>query len=141
MPEDRNEPTILLGFDFGLKAMGVSVGQTLTKTANGVATLSMNNGKPKWYQVEQLIKDYQPTRLVVGLPLNMDGSNSEMSGMARTFAEKLATRSGLPVALQDERLTSKAADAGLEEARELGTANTDHELAANIILTDWMSAR
>ena len=121
--------------------MGVSVGQTLTKTANGVATLSMNNGKPKWYQVEQLIKDYQPTRLVVGLPLNMDGSNSEMSGMARTFAEKLATRSGLPVALQDERLTSKAADAGLEEARELGTANTDHELAANIILTDWMSAR
>ena len=80
----------VLAFDFGLRHIGVAVGQSVTKTASPLTTLNANQGTPKWSEVSTVIEEWQPATLLVGLPLNMDDSESEMSGLARAFADKLA---------------------------------------------------
>lgn len=122
-----------MAFDFGLRHIGVAVGQPVTQQARGVSTVLAKAGKPQWRDIRQLIQVYDPRQLVVGLPLNMDGSESEMTDHARTFAQRLGNQTGLPVALQDERLTSHAAAPHVETAHALGEAETDHELAAVLI--------
>lgn len=137
--------SLVMSFDFGLSYIGVAVGQSITKTASGIATLKCRgegnhrtpNGRPRWHQIEALLQTHAPEKLVVGLPLNMDGSDSEMAERAKTFADQLAQKSQLSVALHDERLTSHEAKLGLERAREAGQASTDHELAACLILESW----
>ena len=133
------KPQIVLAFDFGLTETGIAIGQTITGNARGVATLVMRDGKPKWREIKELVAEYAPTLLLVGLPLHMDGEESEMSAAARAFAETLEANVGLPVVLQDERLTTKEADSRLDFAREEGIARTDHELAACIIFDDWFA--
>lgn len=128
-----------MAFDFGLRYIGVAIGIPLTGTARGIATLSARDGKPRWRDLKQLIQAHGPTQLLVGLPLNMDGSMSDMAHNAQAFARELEKRTGLPVRLQDERLTSREAAAGLAEAKASGQAQTDHELAACLIAQDWMS--
>ena len=131
----------ILAFDFGLANIGVAAAQTLTRTARGVATLGARDGVPDWRAVHRLIEEYQPLALIVGLPLNMDGTESPMSETARQFAAKLADRFGLDCPLQDERLTSREAREGLEDARAAGVASTDHELAACLIAESWLATR
>ena len=131
----------VMAFDFGLRHIGVAVGQTITATANGIATISANQGRPDWRHLQNLVDEYRPAQLVVGLPLNMDGSHSDMAGAAEKFAAKLQQRTELPVALHDERLSSRAAKALFQEAKDLGQANTEHELAACLILNSWFSAQ
>ena len=106
----------VLGIDFGLKHIGVAVGQTVTQTANGLTTIRAKNGKPDWSEFERLLVQYRPLAVIVGLPLNMDGTSSDMSDRATAFAQTLAKRSQAPVFLADERLSSWAVreDADLE---------------------------
>ena len=134
-------PQVVLSFDFGLTETGVAVGQTITGNARGVATLVMKDGKPKWREIQTLITEYTPTLLLVGLPLHMSGEESDMSGAARDFADRLEAKFDVSVALQDERLTTRAADERLDMARQDGTAKNDHEIAACIIFEDWYAAR
>jgi len=98
----------VIGFDFGLKHLGIAVGQTVTGTASGLSTLKARNGKPNWSEVDEFLIQYRPIALVVGLPLNMDGSHSDMSRRANTFAQRIARRTHLPTYLADERLSSWA---------------------------------
>jgi putative Holliday junction resolvase len=98
----------VLAFDFGLKHLGVAVGQTVTRTASPLTTLRARQGIPDWQELTRLVDEWSPQLLVVGLPLNMDGTESEMAGRARAFAAKLGSRSNLPVVMVDERLTSYA---------------------------------
>ena len=99
----------VIGFDFGLKHLGIAVGQTVTGTASGLSTLKARNGKPKWSEIDQLLVQYRPIAIVVGLPLNMDGSDSHISQRASTFAQRIARHAHLPTYLADERLSSWAA--------------------------------
>ena len=78
--------TTLLAFDYGTKNIGVAQGQTLTGTGTELPPLKARDGVPNWEQVEQLLREWQPDRVLVGLPLNMDGSPSELSGRAKKFA-------------------------------------------------------
>ncbi len=128
----------LLAFDFGLRHIGVAVAQTVTRTARGAATVGYRGTRPHWRAITQLIDEHAPRALLVGLPLNMDDTDNHVTVAAREFAAALEKRTGLPVHLQDERLTSKAAEEGLADARDLGIASTDHELAACYIAEDWM---
>lgn len=98
----------VLGIDFGLKHIGIAVGQTVTQTSRGLMTLQARNGKPNWSQIDQLVAQYRPIALVVGLPLNMDGSGSDMSKRAHRFAQHVARHTLLPTYLADERLSSWA---------------------------------
>ncbi len=85
--------------------------------------------------MQRLIEDYAPTLLVVGLPLNMDGTESDMSTLAREFGDRLTRRFGLPHAMQDERLTSRSAQ---PDVSGTGDGTTVHELAACLIAEDWL---
>ncbi|MDN7125240.1 Holliday junction resolvase RuvX [Pseudidiomarina sp. 1APP75-32.1] len=131
----------LLGFDFGTHNIGVAVGQTITGTASPLAALKAKDGQPDWHKVQVLINEWQPQCLVVGLPLNMDGTEQPVTELARKFANRLHGRFGLPVHLQDERLTTVAAKEELFERggfRQLSKDKID-SAAAQLILEDYMS--
>ncbi len=123
----------ILAFDFGLKHIGVAVGQTQTNTASPLSTLSAANGKPDWVHLELLLDEWNPDLLLVGLPLNMDDSESEMSKLARKFSRRLNGRFNLPVELVDERLSSfEANQHDVETDRK-------HAIAASIIAESWLN--
>jgi len=98
--------SFVMGFDFGTKKIGVAIGQAITGTATPLAILKARDGIPNWQQVERIIKEWQPALLVVGLPLNMDGTPSEMSRLSEKFARKLHGRYNIPSKTVDERLSS-----------------------------------
>ena len=78
----------LLGFDYGLKNIGVAVGQDLTQTANPLTVIKARDGIPNWDDIEALITEWQPKLLIVGLPLNMDGTEQQMTTAARKFGNR-----------------------------------------------------
>lgn len=129
----------LLGFDFGLRQIGVASGQTLTGTASGVTILRANEGAPDWCEVEKLLQQWRPNLVVVGLPLNMDGSESELSQRARKFARRIHGRFGLNVTMVDERLTSKEAKMlSREQSDKQDRTKIDH-IAAALIVESWLA--
>lgn len=118
MPEPAAAATIL-AFDYGLKRIGVAVGQTITGSASPLATLSNRADGVDLAEIERLVREWRPTLLVVGLPLNADGSQSDMSRAATAFATSLECFAR-PVVLVDERHTSAEAAAELKQARQAG---------------------
>ena len=136
MPEASN-PKSLLGFDYGFKQIGVANGQTLTGSAHGLSILKAVDGIPNWSQVEKLLNEWQPDLVVVGLPLNMDDSESELSGRARKFARRLHGRFAVKVEMVDERLTSREAKSLGREQGTQDLTKIDH-IAASLILQSWL---
>ena len=150
---------VVLAFDFGLKQIGLAVGQTLTSTAQPLLVLKANDGKPQWHEIESLINEWSPKILVVGLPLNMDGSESEMAVRAKKFANRLHGRFGLPIEYCDERLSSFEAKSELAQAKRMqGESGANHDrqsqslrlgkrdgtvdaIAARLILESWLLKR
>lgn len=126
----------LLGFDYGPAKIGIAVGQTVTGTASPAGTLRAVRQKPDWSGIERLIDTWQPEALVVGLPHNMDDSESEIAAKARRFSRQLAGRYRLPVHLVDERLTSLAARQQLERPKNIEQLDA---FAAKLILETWLS--
>lgn len=129
----------LLAFDFGTKSIGVAVGQQLTGTANPLPALKAQDGTPDWSKIEALLKEWQPDRIVVGLPLNMDGSEQPLTARARKFANRLHGRFGVQVDLHDERLSTVEARADLFSRggfRALNKGSVD-SLSAVVILESW----
>ena len=136
MPE---KVELILAFDFGLRWIGVAVGQSLTATARPLTTLTAKQGKLQQNELEGLIREWQPTALAVGLPLNMDDSESDMSSRSRRFARYLTKTTKLPTYLVDERLTSRAADATMEKGRESATGPGNHAEAAALIAMSFLN--
>ncbi len=95
-----------LGFDFGTKSIGVAVGQRITATARPLPALKAQDGKPDWNVIEKLLKEWQPEAVIVGLPLNMDGTEQPLTARARNFANKIHGRFGVAILLHDERLST-----------------------------------
>ncbi len=131
---------ILIGIDFGLRRIGVAVGQTLTGHANPITIVSARNGAPDWSVLDKIIREWQPLALIVGIPLNMDSSAQPLTHKARRFALSLKQRYALPVHGVDERLTSFEVrqtlfDAGGYKAIK---KNPVDALAAKIMLESWM---
>ena len=129
----------LLGFDFGLKRIGVAVGQTLTKTATPLVTLRAHHGEPRWEDIEKLVKEWLPDALVVGIPLNMDGTSQTLTDYAKRFAQALELHYHLPVYGMDERLSSVDARerlfaSGGYKAVKSGIVD---QVAAQLILESW----
>jgi putative Holliday junction resolvase len=138
-------PELILAFDFGTRRIGVAAGDTLTRTARPLTVIHIQGAFP-WQEIDRLVADYTPTQLVVGLPYNMDGTETGMTAPARDFAKALETRLGRPVHLVDERLSSRDAEAELKLARASGLkrkrvthADVDR-VAAKVILERWFDA-
>ena len=91
-----DETQTLIAFDFGEKRIGTAIGQTVTRTATPLETIPVRRARPDWNAVDRLIEDWKPDALVVGLPLNMDGTDQWITTRARRFANRLHARSGLP---------------------------------------------
>ncbi|HSX90484.1 MAG TPA: Holliday junction resolvase RuvX [Pseudomonas sp.] len=131
---------LLLGFDYGSKQIGVAVGQAITGQARELCILKAQNGVPDWQKVDGLIREWQPDALVVGLPLNMDGTPSEMSERAAKFARRLNGRFNLPVHTHDERLTTyEAKGQRLQQGQNSGYRERPVDaLAAALLLEGWL---
>ena len=141
MTETKTKPLrLLLGFDYGSKQIGVAVGQVITGQARELCILKAQNGVPDWQKVEALVKEWQPDAIVVGLPLNMDGTKSEMSERAEKFARRLHGRFNLPVHTHDERLTTyEAKGQRLQQGQTSGYRERPVDaLAAALLLQGWL---
>ncbi len=138
MSDTLERPIGILGFDFGTRQVGVAYGQTLSLSARPVAVLQAREGQPQWPQVLHLIEEWQPARLVVGLPLNMDGTESEFCLRARKFARRLRARAALPVAMVDERLSTRTAKSMAGPSADYRRRPVD-SLAAVLILETWLA--
>ena len=129
-----------MAFDFGLRQIGVAVGNCLLRTTQPLAIIRARDGVPDWSALEQLVQEWQPDLLVVGDPLNMDGSDSELCQRARKFARRLHGRLGLPVDLVDERLTSFEAKQSSRERGHKGDYRRQpvDSHAAELVLQSWL---
>ncbi len=142
---DRNGEKVkkVIAFDFGEKRIGVAYGQCITGGASALAPLKARDGIPDWQVIAELLAYWQPDLVIVGLPLNMDGSENEMCRRARKFGNRIHGRFGLPVAMHDERLTSFEAKSYVIAAggsRDFGKNSVDG-IAAVLLFESWFSTR
>ena len=133
----------IMGLDFGAKTVGVAVSDPLGITAQGIEVIerkSENKLRRTYARIEELAVEYEVERFVVGLPLHMDAAESERSTRSREFAADLERRTGRPVVMWDERLTTVAADRVLEEAGIRRDRRKEHidAIAASFILQSYM---
>lgn len=128
-----------LAFDYGLKQIGVAIGNAQFATTEALPIVRAKDGTPNWLEIEKLIQDWEPDLLLVGLPLNMDGSDSEMSQRSNKFGRQLQGRFGLAVKMIDERLSSQEAKSLLKEQGHRGDYNKKpaDSIAAQLILEVW----
>ena len=138
LPPDPAKPLTALAFDFGTQRIGVAYGQTVSGSARAITVLRARDGIPDWGELETVITDWNPDVFVVGLPYNLDGSDSELLTRAIKFGNRLHGRFHRPVYGMDERLSSQAA---IEQVMELKGQKSDNRaidhIAAQIILEDW----
>lgn len=129
----------MLAFDFGLKRIGVAVGDWENRLAHALETIQGDGNDLRFGRIASLIQEWRALQLVCGLPFSMDGTEHDLTRRARRFANQLHGRFNLPVALVDERLTSFDADLRLREAGIKGSARRglDDAVAAQQILQDF----
>ncbi len=136
---------LVLGFDFGMKYIGVATGQTVTNTANALTTLRAIDGIPDWQEIANLITEWRPNILLVGIPLNMDDSEQQLTKCAQKFANRLRHKYNLPVELVDERLSTweakqniKVEQRNTSRTKQLDAINAE---SAAILVNQWLVSR
>jgi putative holliday junction resolvase len=136
MPEIKT----VIGFDFGSKYIGVAVGQMPPSLAQPLTSLIVKNGEFPWKEIERLLEIWAPDALVVGVPLNMDGTEQPITYLARDFLMELENRFQLPVFPVDERLTTVEARSRLFAVggyKALKKKSID-SIAAQLIVEMWL---
>lgn len=134
----------IVAFDYGLRRIGIAVGNTLTSTAAPLETVRARDGEADWPAIAAILRSYAPDICLVGIPYNMDGSETHLTPKVREFAARLAEIGRAEVVLVDERLSSRAAQEVLRERRETGqlkhrVRNGDVDrMAATILLQQWL---
>lgn len=135
--------SVVIAFDFGLKRTGVAVGNTLTGSASPECTLTSKDERPDWDGITGLISEWKPSKLVVGMPTELDGSDSPLKPRVERFCNQLRGRYNLEVEQENEQFTSIEAAERLKQLRQKGRkqkVNKDEvdKIAATIILENWM---
>ena len=128
-----------LAFDFGTKSIGCAIGQSITGTAQALPAFKAQDGIPNWEAIEKCLKEWKPDVVIVGLPLNMDGTEQDLTLRARKFANRLQGRFGVNVHLQDERFTTTQARSEIFERggfKALKKGKIDG-VSACLILESW----
>lgn len=124
---------LVLGFDFGLKRIGVAVGQTISHTASPEAIIKSRDGQPDWAHITELFERWNPVAIVVGLPMLLTGEEQPITQSARKFGQRLSGRYQRPVFFIEEQLSSLEA-----EQRRTSTWTEIDDHAAQIILENWL---
>jgi len=133
----------VIGFDFGLKRIGLATGQTVTGTSSPLITLQAVNQQPDWENIATQIRQWKPDALIVGIPYQPDGGESDITRAARNFSRKLEQRFNLPVYTIDESLSSYEAEEQLKQDIKI-TKHNKHEIdkmAAAIIVQSWLDSQ
>lgn len=139
-PSRITKPLAALSFDFGTQRIGVAFGQSISGSARPVCVLKANDGIPDWEQVGSVIAEWSPDVLVIGLPYNLDGTESELLKRAVKFGNRLNGRFHKPCYGMDERLSSRAAiEQVTEESGSMNKKSGIDDIAAQIILENWFS--
>ena len=126
----------LLAFDYGTKKIGLAVGQNISCTATPLGTIKVTKGQGYWLQIDRIIQEWQPNNLLIGWPVNMDGSDSEILEKTQVFIKELQIRYSINCIKVDERLTSIIAK---QTIAERGVTQFDVDsMAAQIILQAWL---
>ena len=133
-----------LGFDFGLRRIGLATGQSITGSASPLCVVPARNGEPDWHAIDATVREWQPVGLVVGIPVLLDGKDQAVTHAARRFAQRLRPRYELPVHEADERLSSAAAAGLIADARQTGARRRTRKgdvdrIAATLILEHWLN--
>lgn len=129
---------VVLGFDFGMKHIGVAIGQTLTMSAQALPCLMAKDGIPDWKKIADLIAIWHPDAMAVGIPYNMDGSEQHTTFSARKFANRLKEKFKLPVYPVDERLTTVEAKLLCSQNFKKKASLEIDSYAAKLILESWL---
>ncbi len=136
---DLSQPHMIIAFDFGTQKMGMAVGQSLIESANPLALFPMKDGIPNWDALLKIVKQYQPSLFLVGLPLNMDDSESELSARSRKFARRLRHQTNIETLMVDERLTTREARDELDQYQSQGRGKklAADSIAAALFIESW----
>ncbi|OTG89754.1 Holliday junction resolvase RuvX [Acinetobacter sp. ANC 3813] len=136
---DLNSPQMIMAFDFGTQKMGMAVGQSMIESANPLALFPMKDGIPNWDELLKIVKQYQPNLFLVGLPLNMDDTESELSARSRKFARRLRHQTNIETLMVDERLTTREARGELEQYQSQGRGKklAADSIAAALFIESW----
>ncbi len=137
--------TVLI-FDFGLKRTGVAVGNTIVGTASPEETLISVNSKPDWQGISRLVKKWTPTQIVVGMPKQLNGDDTELTAPIEKFCNQLNGRYNLPVAQANEQYSSIEAGRRLKEVRQAGRKQKVRkeevdQISAVIIFENWYQSQ
>lgn len=133
------EAITIMAFDFGTQKMGMALGQSLIASATPLALFPMKDGIPNWDELLKIVKQHQPQLFLVGLPLNMDDSESDLSARSRKFARRLRHQTNIETWMIDERLTTREARESLGHYQAKGQAKrlSADSLAAAILIENW----
>lgn len=133
----------VIAFDFGTKNIGIAIGQELTGYARALASMKSKVDSPNWEKIGKALQEWEPELVVVGLPLNMDGSEQTITNLARKFSFNLHARFGIPTILHDERLSTIEARSSLFHYGGYSALNKDSIDAASavIILESWFRSQ
>ena len=136
---DMSTPQLIMAFDFGTQKMGMAVGQSLIESASPLALFPMKDGIPNWDELLKIVQQYQPTLFLVGLPLNMDDSESDLSARSRKFARRLRHQTNIETLMVDERLTTREARDELDQYHAQGRAKklAADSIAAALLISSW----
>jgi putative Holliday junction resolvase len=141
---DKNivESGTVLAFDFGERRIGIAVGEHLINSANPLITIDNESNEVRFAAITQLINEWRPKLLVVGLPLSLDGSETEVTQLCKKFARRLNGRFNLPVIMIDERYSSTEASQLLNETGIRGRAQKAmlDQVAAQTILRSYFDS-
>ena len=138
MPETATHQMIM-AFDFGTQKTGMAVGQALIESANPLPLFPRKDGIPNWDNLLKIVKQYQPDLFIIGLPLDMDDSESELSTRARKFARRLRHQTNIETLMVDERLTTREArdELGHYQAQGRGKNISADSIAAALFIESW----
>lgn len=131
--------TLIMAFDFGTQKFGMAVGQSLIQSINPLPLFPVRDGIPHWDNLHKLIQHWQPDLFLVGLPLNMDDSESELSLRARKFARRLRHQTNIATFMIDERLTTREARDQIQyyQSQGQGKRLTADSMAAGVLIETW----
>lgn len=132
---------LCLTFDFGMKSIGVAIGQSVSGTASPLSALKAQDGIPDWSKIDALLQEWKPTQMLVGLPLNMDGTEQHLTQCSKKFARRLRHKFNLPVHEFDERLSTADAKQKLFELGGVKKLKKDliDSVSACLIYETWRS--
>ena len=129
---------VVMAFDYGLRNIGIAIGQNITKSASTFYAIKAKEGVPDWMKLDLIIEEWEPDLFIVGDPFNMDGTKSKFQKKITKFSTELKKRYEIELHMMDERLTTKEAIERIHNKPDgIKDSANKHSISAQIILEDW----